>query len=75
MTSQSTRKRSWVMNPIKFKRIGDKIWLFQAGAGDSRGNRYLGPIASPRDLEILGHRAIIKAKKLEAAEEDEDQDE
>jgi hypothetical protein len=63
------------MNLIEFKRIGKKIYLFQAGDGNSRGNRYLGPVENPRDLEILGHKAILRAKKWEAANERDDEDE
>ncbi len=64
------------MKSIKFKKIGDKIWIFQESmTGDSRGNRYLGPIESPRELEILGHKAIIRAKRWEEADTSEDQEE
>ena len=63
------------MNIIEFKKLGNRVYLFQHGDGDPRGNRYLGPIVSPRDLEILGHRAIIRAKKWEAADEGAEHDE
>jgi hypothetical protein len=71
---ESKGPKGGVMNKIEFRKIGNSIYLFQPGSGDARGNRYLGPLGSPRDLEILGHRAIIKAKRWEAAAEGEKQD-
>jgi hypothetical protein len=43
--------------------------------GDPRGNRCIGPVEGPCVLEILGHKAIIRAKRWEAADDREEQEE
>jgi hypothetical protein len=60
---------------IKIVRYGDKIYLKQEStSGDSRGNRYLGPFRSPQQLEIFGHRAILKAKLFDLRDQEADED-
>jgi hypothetical protein len=60
---------------IKIVRYGDKIYLKQESTtGDSRGNRYLGPFRSCQQLEVFGHRAILKAKLFDLRDQEAEEE-
>ena len=53
---------------VKIQRIGKSIYLVQSSTGDPRGNRYVGPFSSTRDLEIFAYRVMIFAKQIETGQ-------